>query len=96
MTVEHGEQALPGILRARRRGHHDGVDSARAADAGRRVSHADRTLAARRLGYIINAMRDVFAGHYLNSVVIEGIAVAVGLAAVCLALASRAFAKENA
>ena len=47
-------------------------------------------------GYIINAMRDVFAGHYLNSVVVEGVAVAVGLAAVCLALAGRAFAKENA
>ena len=47
-------------------------------------------------GYIINAMRDVFAGRYLNSVVVEGIAVAVGLAAGCLALASRAFAKENA
>jgi len=47
-------------------------------------------------GYIINAMRDVFAGHYLNSVVVEGIAVAVGLAVLCLALAGRAFAKENA
>jgi ABC-2 type transport system permease protein len=47
-------------------------------------------------GYIINAMRDVFAGHYLNGVVVEGVAVAVGLALVCLALAGRAFAKENA
>src|SRR5215472_7018292 len=47
-------------------------------------------------GYIINAMREVFAGHYLNGVVVEGVAVAVGLALVCLALAGRAFAKENA
>jgi ABC-2 type transport system permease protein len=47
-------------------------------------------------GYIINAMRDVFAGHYFNSVVAEGIAVSIGLAAVCLWLAGRAFAKENA
>jgi ABC-2 type transport system permease protein len=47
-------------------------------------------------GYIINAMRDVFAGHYLNSVVVEGIAVSVGLAALCLWLASRAFVRENA
>jgi len=47
-------------------------------------------------GYIINAMRDVFAGRYLNGVVVEGVAVAVGLALVCLALAGRAFAKENA
>jgi ABC-2 type transport system permease protein len=47
-------------------------------------------------GYIINAMRDAFAGHYLNTVVVEGIAVSVGLAIICLWLAGRAFAKENA
>lgn len=47
-------------------------------------------------GYIINAMRNVFAGHYFNSIVVEGIAVSVGLAVVCLWLAGRAFAKENA
>ncbi|HET7014276.1 MAG TPA: ABC transporter permease [Streptosporangiaceae bacterium] len=47
-------------------------------------------------GYIINAMRDAFAGHYLNAIMVEGICVAVGLAAVCLWLASRAFIKENA
>jgi ABC-2 type transport system permease protein len=47
-------------------------------------------------GYIINAMRDAFAGHYINSVVVEGIAVAVGLAIACLWLASRAFVRENA
>lgn len=47
-------------------------------------------------GYIINAMRDVFAGHYFNSVVVEGIAVSVGLAILCLWLAGRAFVRENA
>jgi len=47
-------------------------------------------------GYIINAMRDAFAGHYFNAIMVEGICVAVGLAIVCLWLASRAFIKENA
>jgi ABC-2 type transport system permease protein len=47
-------------------------------------------------GYIINAMRDVFAGRYLTTVVLEGVAVSIGLAAVCLWLASRAFVRENA
>lgn len=47
-------------------------------------------------GYIISAMRDAFAGHYLNTVVLEGVAVSVGMAIVCLWLASRAFLKENA
>jgi ABC-2 type transport system permease protein len=47
-------------------------------------------------GYIINAMRNAFAGHYFNAIIVEGIGVAVGLAAVCLWLASRAFIKENA
>jgi ABC-2 type transport system permease protein len=47
-------------------------------------------------GYIITAMRSVFAGHYARTVVLEGVAVSVGLAAVCLWLASRAFVRENA
>jgi ABC-2 type transport system permease protein len=47
-------------------------------------------------GYIINAMRGAFAGHYFNSIMVEGICVAIGLAALCLWLASRAFVKENA
>jgi ABC-2 type transport system permease protein len=47
-------------------------------------------------GYIINAMRDAFDGVYLNHTVIEGAAVAVGLAVVCLSLAVRAFVRENA
>jgi ABC-2 type transport system permease protein len=47
-------------------------------------------------GYIINAMRGAFAGHYFTTIMLEGVCVAVGLAAVCLWLASRAFMKENA
>ncbi len=47
-------------------------------------------------GYIINAMRDAFAGHYLNAIMVEGICVSIGLAIACLWLASRAFIKENA
>jgi ABC-2 type transport system permease protein len=47
-------------------------------------------------GYIINAMRDAFAGHYFNSIVVEGIAVSIGLAILCLWLAGRAFVRENA
>src|ERR1700689_1155037 len=47
-------------------------------------------------GYIINAMRGAFAGHFLTTIMLEGSCVAVGLAALCLWLASRAFMKENA
>ena len=47
-------------------------------------------------GYIINAMRRTFAGDFGNVVVLEGVAVSIGLAAVCLWLAGRAFARENA
>ncbi|HUJ06020.1 MAG TPA: ABC transporter permease [Streptosporangiaceae bacterium] len=47
-------------------------------------------------GYIINAMRQVFAGHYLTTVVAQGVGVSVGLAVVCVWLAARAFVKENA
>jgi ABC-2 type transport system permease protein len=47
-------------------------------------------------GYIINAMREAFNGIYLNNIMIEGIAVAVGLAALCVWLAGRAFVRENA
>lgn len=46
--------------------------------------------------YIIDAMREAFLGHYFNTIMVEGIAVVVGLAAVCLWLASRAFLRENA
>lgn len=47
-------------------------------------------------GYIINAMRAAFAGVYAGTVMAEGIAVAVGMALVCLWLAGRAFFRENA
>jgi ABC-2 type transport system permease protein len=46
--------------------------------------------------YIIDAMRDAYAGHYFDTVMVEGLAVAVGLAAVLLWLGSRVFVRENA
>src|SRR5690349_14048862 len=46
--------------------------------------------------YIIDAMRDGYAGHYLNAVMLEGVAVSIGLAVVCLWLAGRVFIRENA
>ena len=46
--------------------------------------------------YIIDAMRGAFAGHYLTTVMLEGLLVAVGLAAACLWIAGRAFIRENA
>jgi ABC-2 type transport system permease protein len=46
--------------------------------------------------YIIDAMRSAFAGHYWNTIMLEGILVAIGLAAACLFLGSRVFLRENA
>ncbi|HEY7430281.1 MAG TPA: ABC transporter permease [Streptosporangiaceae bacterium] len=46
--------------------------------------------------YIIDAMRDAFSGHYLNTVMLEGIGVAIGLAALCMWVAARTFVRENA
>jgi ABC-2 type transport system permease protein len=46
--------------------------------------------------YIIDAMRGAFAGHYLTTIMLEGILVALGLAVVCLWIAGRAFVRENA
>ena len=46
--------------------------------------------------YIIDAMREAFRGHYFNTIMAEGIGVVVGMAAICLWLASRAFLRENA
>jgi ABC-2 type transport system permease protein len=46
--------------------------------------------------YIIDAMREAFLGQYFNTIMVEGIAVAVGLAAVCLWAGARAFLRENA
>ena len=46
--------------------------------------------------YIIDAMRDAYAGHYSGTIMVEGVAVAVGMAAVLLWLGSRVFVRENA
>jgi ABC-2 type transport system permease protein len=46
--------------------------------------------------YIIDAMREAFAGHYANTIMLEGVLVAAGLAVVCLLLGSRVFVRENA
>ena len=45
--------------------------------------------------YIIDAMREAYAGQYWNSIMIEGLCVAVGTAAVFLWLGSRVFVTEN-
>ena len=39
---------------------------------------------------------DPLGGHYLNAVMLEGVAVSIGLAVVCLWLAGRVFIRENA
>jgi ABC-2 type transport system permease protein len=46
--------------------------------------------------YIVEAMRDVFLGRYATAAVAEGFIVAVGLAALSVALGARTFRKENA
>jgi ABC-2 type transport system permease protein len=46
--------------------------------------------------YIIDAMREAYLGHYFSTIMVEGIAVEVGLAVVCLWLGSRVFVQENA
>jgi ABC-2 type transport system permease protein len=46
--------------------------------------------------YIIDAMREAFKGHYANTIMLEGVLVAVGVAVVCLVLGSRVFVRENA
>jgi ABC-2 type transport system permease protein len=46
--------------------------------------------------YIIDAMRSAFTGQYAATIMIEGVAVAAGLAIICLWLGSRAFVRENA
>jgi ABC-2 type transport system permease protein len=46
--------------------------------------------------YIINAMRSAFAGQYVNTIMLEGVLVAIGLAAACLYLGSRVFLRESA
>ncbi len=46
--------------------------------------------------YIIDAMREAFQGQYGGAIMVEGVAVAIGMAIVCLWVASRAFVRENA
>ncbi|HYK28253.1 MAG TPA: ABC transporter permease [Streptosporangiaceae bacterium] len=46
--------------------------------------------------YIVNAMREAFHGAYGGAIMVEGVAVAVSMAVVCLWAASRAFVRENA
>jgi hypothetical protein len=41
-------------------------------------------------------MREAYQGPYFNTIMVEGIAVAVGLAALFLWLGSRVFLRENA
>jgi ABC-2 type transport system permease protein len=46
--------------------------------------------------YIIDAMRQAFQGIYATTIMLEGVCVAIGLAAICVLIASRAFVRENA
>ncbi len=46
--------------------------------------------------YIIDAMREAYAGQYWNTIMVEGICVAAGTAVVFLWLGSRVFVAENA
>jgi ABC-2 type transport system permease protein len=46
--------------------------------------------------YIIAAMRQFYQGQYWNTLVIEGVCVAIGTAVVCMWLGSRVFVRENA
>ncbi|MFI6446035.1 ABC transporter permease [Kitasatospora sp. NPDC050543] len=48
------------------------------------------------LRYVVEAIRDLFAGHYATAAVLEGTLVSVVLAAVCVAVGTRTFARENA
>jgi ABC-2 type transport system permease protein len=46
--------------------------------------------------YMIDAMRGAFAGHYASTIMLEGVLVSVGLAALCLWRAFRVSVRENA
>jgi ABC-2 type transport system permease protein len=46
--------------------------------------------------YIINAMREAYSGQYFNTIVVEGIVVAVVMAVAFLWVGSRVFLRENA
>jgi ABC-2 type transport system permease protein len=46
--------------------------------------------------YIIDAMREFYQGQYWNTIVLEGVCVAIGTAIVFMWLGSRVFVRENA
>jgi ABC-2 type transport system permease protein len=46
--------------------------------------------------YIIDAMREFYQGQYWNTIVLEGVCVAIGVAIVFMWLGSRVFVRENA
>lgn len=46
--------------------------------------------------YIIDAMREAYYGRFFDTIMVEGIAVAVGMALAFLWLGSRVFVRENA
>ena len=46
--------------------------------------------------YIINAMREAYQGQYFSAIMVEGIAVAVGMAVLFVWQGSRVFVPENA
>lgn len=45
--------------------------------------------------YVIDGMRDAFRGQYATNSMVEGIAVAIGLAILCLFFGARAFQRES-
>jgi hypothetical protein len=45
---------------------------------------------------VVGRRREAYLGHYLNTIMVEGIAVAVGMAVLFLWLGSQVFVQENA
>jgi ABC-2 type transport system permease protein len=48
------------------------------------------------LRYIVDGVRQVFAGHYTTRTVAEGVVAAILLAVGCVAVGTRTFNRENA
>ncbi len=46
--------------------------------------------------YVVDALRSVFAGHFLTTSVLTGVGVVIGLAVVSVAVGTRAFLRHNA
>lgn len=68
--------------------HHAVVEPGARLAAGHRADSPFR--------YIIDTMREGYKGHYFDTIVVEGLAVAVGMAALFMWLGSRAFVRKNA